>query len=389
MQTTIRNHRRRNVHRSLAALTCALAITAASVLPAARTRAESWCAEEILVHEWGVHAFAGSGPTRVTATTPMPSYFHNRPSDRQLVDGPEVNSLPADSGERELPVVQFYLGRGSRSAPVAVEVGFTHGAATHWYPQLNPLRGIQSPSLRARELYWPRLMLSPQPEHSVVTTPVAWVNELRANSPAAWVNNRAESERFVFYEGATTERPALEVTRGPRYARGRRHLLLRNTSAHTVHDVFFIANEGGATFLFHVPAIPPGRSSGFVVEDHATPANTPAGEFVRTQIRNTLLDPAHQGVSPNRVNRANCVMMRNPATPFTAAQGHALFPQEVDVIMHAWGERLADAPGATIVYREDAALLDAEMPIGVYTDMHHHVKLHRASLAIMENVQLP
>ena len=57
--------------------------------------------------------------------------------------------------------------------------------------------------------------------------------------------------------------------------------------------------------------------------------------------------------------------------------------------MIAPGSRFFDAPGATIVHREDTAYLDEEMPLSVDTDMDHCVVPRRLGLALMENVTLP
>ena len=82
-------------------------------------------------------------------------------------------------------------------------------------------------------------------------------------------------------------------------------------------------------------------------------------------------------------------MGRDPALPVEAAAGHRLYPGEVDTLLGAWGARLFDQPGTTVVYREDAAALDAAMPLAIYADMFHFVVLHRAGLALWEHVTLP
>lgn len=363
----------------------AFVILAFTLGDTAPSNARSWCAQELVAHEWGVHVFSDGGTTRSTSPTSIPSHFHNAPSERDLGYARPVNTLPADSGDRLLPVLQFYVSGSAVDVPVGVEVGFTHGTPSVWYPQLNPIDGVRSPATRMRQLEWPRLLLSSAPAHTPATTNVSWVNELRAIPDAAWVNNTVESERFVFYEGNTTETPAIRIRRGPTYATGHRHLILQNTSAHTIHNVFFVLNEGSNRFVFEAPAIPAGATSGFVVEEH--PVQSSAA--TRAAIRSTLVDPANIAIAQARYDSDNCVMMRNPATPFTVSRGHSLYPREADTLMNAWGARFADAPGATIVYREDAALLDAEMPLSVFTNMYHFVTMHRASLAVMEHIAVP
>jgi len=67
----------------------------------------------------------------------------------------------------------------------------------------------------------------------------------------------------------------------------------------------------------------------------------------------------------------------------------ALSGCEAGVVLDAWGARFFDAPGTTLVYREDVAQLDEVMPIAVYTDMYHYVVLRRLGLALVEGVALP
>ena len=82
-------------------------------------------------------------------------------------------------------------------------------------------------------------------------------------------------------------------------------------------------------------------------------------------------------------------MQRDPAQPFESAMGHQLYANEANVLIDLWGPRFFDAPGTTIVYREDVRYLDQVMPLSIYTDMYHYVELHRAGLAVIEGVQLP
>lgn len=386
----------------------ALVLGAVGVWPA-RSEAESWCADPLVVHEWGVHTF-GSGASRGAAGPTLPGWFHARPTQPQAF-GPPVRALPVDSGMRELPVVHFYGGPNWNLVPVALEVGFARGSASRWYPQVdarttaaraNGARaraargrlvqsrearqpGIGGPPLGrdpTRQLHWDALQLSAQPRHARHVSQTPWVDRLRGFDDALWVNGAHQSERFVFYDADTTEAPALRVEHGPSYAAGRRHLILRNVGADDVHDVLFVHRERGRRFVFYAPSIPAGRTAGFVVEQHAV-ARARFEAATRGALRDRLVDAAAPSPPPG-TSWNPCVMMRDPAIPTEASDGHRLYAHEVDAILDLWGPRLFEARGTTIVYRESTDTLDREMPLSVYTDMYHHVQLRRLGLALIE-----
>jgi hypothetical protein len=399
----------------LALLASILCLAFVALMPIG-ARAESWCAYPLWVHEWGVQVFDSSGHA---APVPLPTYFHrSAPTGAGAVASP-VRHLPPDSGMRALPVLHFYSG-GSLSSPipVGVEVGFTRGAATHWYPQVDrrspaaTANGAQAQAARRQlvaaraaqnvmgprqllggdptaQLEWSALALSAQPRHARASTTSPWVGRLRDFDRALWVNGATESERFVFYEADTTESVALALERGPRHGPGRRHYVLRNRSSSAVHDVFFVHREGGALYVFVAPSIPAGATAGFVLEDHRV---APGGEAAgtRDRLRAQLVDAS--APSPPREHRwdmSACVMQRDPAVPVDAAEGHRLYAHEVDAILAVWGARFFEQPGTTLVYREDTAYLDRVMPLSIYTDMYNYPLVRRAGLAVWTGVALP
>ena len=384
--------------------------------------AESWCAYPLWVHEWGVQAFSSSGAP--TSPAALPSWFHRSASRRPGVA--PVRHMPADSGMRALPVLHFYSA-GTLSGgriPVGVEVGFTRGEARVWYPQVDTRRrasaantpaarqqrasllrargardpiqnagGARFPSDPTAQLVWDRLELSAgQPAHTPHRARADWVRQLRDFDSALWVDGaQGESERFVFYEAETRERVPLRVERGPTHRAGRRHLVLRNTGSHAVHDVFFTHREGeGArerVFVFFAPSIPAGARAGFVLEEHAA-ADVDAP--TRDRLRTRLVDAAEPTPPTSyRWGPDRCVMQRDPAVPVDTAEGHRLYAHEVDAILAIWGERFFAQPGTTLVYREDTAYLDQAMPLAVYTDMYNFVLLRRAGLAVWSDLALP
>jgi hypothetical protein len=404
-------------------LVLAAALLALALAPG-RSRAEMWCADPLWAHEWGVVVFGAGGATR-SAGPRLPAHFHG-PAGTGVPSGSgAVRDMPVDGGERELPVLAFYTAGGWENAAVGLEVGFREGEASRWFPEVDARRtlaevtspaavaehgrlvaarraragGALGPTGRdpARQLAWDRLDLHTRPRFAVPAAGEAWVQALRDDPRALWVSRAShapraagESERFVFYEGRTREQPAIRLERGPTHAAGRRHLVLRNTSAHAVHDVFLVHREGGRVFVVSVPTIPARASAGYVLEDHEVEASRLAAS-TREALRSAIVDP-HESAPPTGSQWGGphgCVMQRDPAIPVEQASGHHLYAREADVLLGAWGARFFDAPGTTLVYREDVAQLDEAMPLALYTDMYHHVALRRLGLALVENVALP
>jgi len=399
-------------------LVAATIATIVSAMTPSSAQAESWCAYPLWIHEWGVQVFATDGSPVVAPK--LPSYFH-RPGKTAAPTRPTaVRDLPVDSGIRALPVLHFYsAGSMSSPIPVGVEVGFTNGAASVWYPAVDRLRsatdangpsaadgrrrlltlrknqndlGIRAvrsedvPVDPTRQLVWDRIELTPEPAHTPMRTQVPWVADLRGFK-ALWANTKGESERFVFYEADTTEGTALRIVRGDTFGPNRRHYLLENKSPHNVFDVFFVHRDGARLYVFFAPQIPAGKSAGFLVEDHAIKDEA---KETTTKLRELLVDPTSPEM-PKAVHwsAGECVMGRDPAIPTEEAVSHRLFKSEVDAILHVWGDRFFKQQGTTVLYREDTKALDALMPLSLYTDMYNHIVLHRAGLALWEKVALP
>lgn len=165
-----------------------LVLVVLSLLLTQEALAESWCAQPLWVHEWGVHVIDddhGAAPG-------LPDFFHRDGPAPLPVDA--VRNLPLDHGVRKLPVLHFYspLGWG-RTVPLGVEVGFTKGPPAAWYPQIDTLARAAK-----RQLVWSRIDLTPTPQRPPATTSVPWVTAVRGFERALWANGASESERFVF-----------------------------------------------------------------------------------------------------------------------------------------------------------------------------------------------
>lgn len=367
---------------------------------------KSWCARPLIVHEWGVQVFTASGAASgAQARATLPPYFHAQAGP--ATSAARVCDLPPDSGERDLPVMHFYAREGDDRIPLGLAVGFTQGAATRFYPQVDAFRQEQAansasaqqirlglvkarselkpfgvrprlPDDPTRQLQWNSLTLTRAPLHPALPTDVDWVQNARALKETLWVNGATESERFVFFEAKTRERVALKLLRGDRYTNKFRHYVLSNPSPFPVHDVFVLHREGNTLFVFEAPAIPAGASAGFALEEHRVADQNAS---TRIALRNRLVAAASEDPT--------CVMGRDPAKPVESASGHTLFADEADALLRVWGAALFDQPGTTIVYREDRAYLDQVMPLSLFTDMFHWVELHRAGLALWQGVVLP
>lgn len=379
----------------------------AALLIAASVQAESWCAYPLHAHEWGVEVFRADGHGEPPVD--MPPWFYGDAAGGGP-EGPPVRDLPADSGVRTLPVVHFYAPvHWSDAVPLAVEVGFRQGRAAAWYPQadllrspeqangsgarrqladLNELRAARQPyggqtgalpGDPTAQLAWDALSLTPEPSASPQATDVGWVPLLR-ELDAMWVNQGDESERFLFYEAATSERPALRVERGGTWSADRPHYLLHNDTDHAVHDVLVLAD--GGTVGFYAPQIPAGTSAGFLLDK-------PGPDDPRALLRDAIVDHAQSAPATDYSwAREDCVMGRDPAIPVTQAQSHRLFEAEVDAILEVWGDRFFGQDSTVILYREDLEALAELMPLSIYTDMFHFVQLRRLGLVMWEGLDL-
>ncbi len=363
---------------ALGFLVAAVFATVASSRPDV-ARAASWCASPLLVHEWGVHEFSAGG-TRAAPVT-FPPYFHQTPTPASPSAAAPVRNEPADHGIRFLPIVHFYGDASSASIPVGLEVGFRFGRIASWFPRADHHDLVPR---RLRQLEWNRLELSQAPQHVPTASAEPWIASVR-NVPALWVNGATESDRFVFYDGPTSERVALRVRRGSEYTSQHRHYVLENTSASPVHDVLVIHREGRSSFVFHAPQIPARASAGFLLEDHRA-----EGEDFE-QATTSRLRSAWAGAAPFESDHraASCVMMRNPAVPVVAVDDHRLYSAELDSVLSVWRDRFFEQQGTTILYREDTTYLARSMPLKIYTDMYHAPSINRLGIALWSGVTLP
>ncbi|HHO51422.1 MAG TPA: hypothetical protein ENK18_11225 [Deltaproteobacteria bacterium] len=370
--------------------------------------AVSWCAAPLIVHEWGVAVLRTDGVEAVGA--PIPSWFHTEAPPPAVVET-AVRHLPPDSGIRTLPVVQLYAPpMWSDPVPVALEVGFTQGSASVWYPQVDEHRpaaeanGAIASAARARlvaqraeripyrpqtlpplppdptrQLAWHALTLQRTPTAPVHPARLGWVQALRETPGSLWIEQGGVSERFLFYEADTREIPALRLSRAPRSGADRA-LVVRNRSDWIVHDVI-VASGGRVATL---PAVPAGATATIHLD---TPLDRDA---LLDWLRHRWIDPDQPGPPTDHHTALDpCEMMRDPAVPLERSDTHRLYEAELEVLLSVWADRLLEASDTHLVYREDTAALDAAMPLSLYTDMYHFMQLSRLGVVLVEGLQLP
>ena len=355
--------------------------------------AKSWCAAELVVHEWGVAVFPASQGE-------LPSHFHTQgPTEAREL--PSVLHLPPDTGERAKPVVSFHVAHPeyAREIPLALSVGFTQGRPKAWYPQVDQLRSsrlssgtlVEAEALRearaartlpaiqaatwadealpevghepTHQLIWDPLTLSREPHNSLPWTAEPWVQDQR-EVPGLYVNRGEESERFLFYEGLISEEPSVVLRDGE----------LVNVGDWPVHELLYVLPDGR---WMPVGTLEPGAS---VPLD---PIESEGDLSPRRWLLDQLSLPVYSRPETGGFGLGReCVMTRDPAIPVTSASDHRLYRGEVGVLLGAWDQELFHSDQPVLVYREDAEQLAALAPISVYTSMSWYVTLRRLSLVI-------
>ena len=372
--------------------------------------AKSWCAAPLVVHEWGVAKLRADGAA--ASAEPLPSWFHRTPpspASRPATTRDLVRHLPADSGVRTLPVVQIYSPGPTATSPspstwASPTATRSSGSprSTTTAPDRRPgpprpsrpappsptrastaRRGVSSPSsapIRPASSAGTRSSSEPKRPSGLNDAELPWVTALRKMDGALWVDAGDEADRFVFYEGSTRERPAVVVEPGDQGAPDKPHIVLRNVSDWTVHDVVLVAGGRAIT----VPAIPPGATAGFLLADPLDP------RALRSWLRARWVDPrAPAPPSGWAWDHDDCVMMRDPAIPTDRSGGHRLYAAEVDLVLDLWLDRLTSDGPARLLYREDIRALDAAMPLAAFTDMRHYIELKRLGLVLVDGITIP
>ena len=232
-----------------------------------------------------------------------------------------------------------------------------------------------------------------------------WV-KLAREVDAAYVRHGDEAERYVFYEGKTSERPAIAVLprgNGPNWMRpqqeaARKDLALVNIGAHPIFDVTAIYrdSEKGILWVGSIPMLPAladvrshvDQDMALRIPDFSKPLaddNFAVGaeEFTR-RTSDRLIENLTSGYhyDPGRVT------MRDPADPQGPTRMHQLFKKEAVSLEQIWRDDFYQNEGLTVIYRESPAYLDEAMPLNIYTSMFWYVKLSRCGLVLNRNIPI-
>lgn len=406
-----------------------LAVLLGFALAATLAHAEGWDAQPIDAHEWGVQSFDWQTGTPAGATLPGFMYTETKPGVPAPVDGTRVKDMEPDYGNRDKPILYFYPPGGfNRDIPVGVEMRFAFGHASAWWPQVNlyrtpaqvaqakPFEGPPDRPSRVNrkiadderfELVWQRLMLSRELPKGL-TLPGKdlprdhWVDQAR-NVDSAYVSNGKEVEKYLFYEGKTTETPAIAILPPPR--QDSNHYLV-NVGDFPIHDVFAIYRDKARNVLWvkYLPVMAPvpivtigqdewpyGRNepqiTALALPDFAamTPEQGLSPEAFTRMTRDRLVETLSAGVLYD-AGWGWFRSLRDPARPQPPTTQSLLFPQEAFALEAIWHADFFAADGLTILYREDPAYLDQAMPLNIYTDMYHFIRLTRCGLVLNRNV---
>ncbi|MCD4825631.1 MAG: hypothetical protein K8S55_13635 [Phycisphaerae bacterium] len=410
----------------------AVAVVAITAQSAA---AASWVAQPLTVHEWGVNEFDWSGRSG-DPLEGLPAFIYTNKSPGKPLPAPaqKVKAMRPDSGLRFKPILYFYPPRWGDNVPVGVEVRFAFGHANAWWPQVNVYRTpkqvaaakpvdwvtwrkkhglrrfargktLEIPDDKRFELVWYDLKLTKKLPKGL-SLPGAklpkdhWVKLARQPS-RHYVSNGKQVEKYLFYEGATREVPAVTIL-SPNYSDKRYHII--NTGEFPIYDVFVIYRDKGRQWTKYLAVLPPvpaakKRTSEWghrVQQITSLPipnfARLPAGKMMgdeefRLRTSGRLVETLTAGGHHTESNGGSDTM-RDPADPQPTTKMHHLFKAEAEALEKIWRKDFFQSAGLTIVYRESPAYLDKAMPLNIYTDMYHYVKLSRCGLVLNRNIQL-
>jgi len=387
-------------------------------------------AQPLVVHEWGVNEFDWSGKASQQESLPGFIYTDKSPGKPLPVTGGKVKDMSPDSGMRKKPVLYFYpQGYMTENVKVGVEVRFAAGYANVWWPQVNFYRTPEQvaaakpvdwqtwrkkqasrrygkdrpkvPDDERFELVWYNLALTKKlPKGMSLAGPKLpkdhWVRLARQGG-GCYVSNGREVEKFLFYEGKTRETPTVTIL-PPQHNDKRYHLV--NVGDYPIYDVFVIYRDNGKLWMKYLAVMPPvpmakkqesdwGHHVPQIVslpmpDFSMLPSGMPMGkdEFnCRTSMR--LIESLSAG---EHYSGRWATGLRDPADPQPPTKMHQLFRAEAEALEKIWRKEFFLSPGLTILYRESPAYLDKAMPLNIYTDMQHYVKLSRCGLVLNRNV---
>ena len=402
-----------------------------TVFTASAIVAGMWRPQPLVVHEWGVNYYDWAQGVAVAQKMPDFIYTDKAPGKPVKIPALRVKDMRPDSGVRSKPILYFHPeGYSNQAVPVAVEVRFAYGNANAWWPQVNVYRTPDQvadakavdwdawrrqlekermtrrpttiPDDRRFELSWHRLTLSRSLPKGLTLSGADlpdnhWVKMAR-QVHSHYVSNGKEVEKYLFYEGTTKRAPVVTVLAPG--GRGKTHHVI-NVGDHPIYDVFAVYRDGNrgriwTRYLAVMPPVPKTPERAFarghdvpqivslpLLDSDVMPAGDPMSKKrFAARTRERLVEALTSG----QHYASGCRGWRDPADHQPSTRMHQLYHDEAVALEAIWHKDFFEAEGLTIIYRESPAYLDEAMPLHIYTDMFHYVKLSRCGLVLNRNV---
>jgi len=225
-----------------------------------------------------------------------------------------------------------------------------------------------------------------------------WVKIAR-DVDAAYVSNSKETERYLFYEGKTSEEPAIALlpanggSRHINYGRTqgdkREEISLVNVGEHTLYDVMAIYRdvEKGILWTAHLPVMQP-RTVALRIPDFNAPREDDNLKLLPEDFQRRTSERLIENLTVGTPVVASNITMRDPADRQGATQRHQLFRKEALGLKKIWHDDFFEADGFTLIYRESPEYLDEAMPLNIFTSMYWHIRLSRCGLVLNRNIPL-
>lgn len=216
---------------------------------------------------------------------------------------------------------------------------------------------------------------------------------------AAFVNNGKEAERYVFYEGKTTEETAialLPANGGARHTdysfpkgEQKKEVSLVNVGKHTIYDVIAVYRdrEKGILWSGYLPVMSP-RTVALRIPDFQMPGKEDELKLSEVEFRRRTTDRLIENLTSGTSVVSNNVMGRDPADPQGPTERHQLFKKEAVGLEKIWHDDFFKADGFTVIYRESPEYLDEAMPLNIFSSMYWHIRLSRCGLVLNRNLPL-
>jgi len=261
---------------------------------------------------------------------------------------------------------------------------------------------VKFPEDKRMQLVWEELTLHLE-KPATVDLPGADLPEdhwakIAREVDAAYVSNGKETERYVFYEGKTSEEPAIALTPaegGARFSHfGRRpgtakEVSLVNVGKHPIYDVIAIYRDRGKGILWcgYLPVMQ-SREVALRIPDFDNPLKSDNLKLSPEEFRRKTSERMIENLTAGTPVVIDNVMGRDPADAQGPTQRHQLYRKEAVGLEKIWHNDFFEGEGFTVIYRESPAYLDEAMPLNVFTSSYWYVRLSRCGLVLNRNIPL-